>query len=156
MAAEDDQSREQALRKMLLALDRSDRLIRQLLTQARIDNQQTRRSPPSPGAAVAVHPGHPGPIALKRTNSSPWRANGRAGDGTGHVLELMFGNLIDNALRYPGGRRDRRGGQSGGQPGPGGCAGQRPRYPHRRPVTAVRALLPGQSPAGDGWGSAWP
>ena len=48
MTAEDDQSREQALRKMLLALDRSDRLIRQLLTQARIDNQQSPALTASP------------------------------------------------------------------------------------------------------------
>ncbi len=40
LAAEDEVSRQQSLHKMLQALDRSDRLIRQLLTQARIDNQQ--------------------------------------------------------------------------------------------------------------------
>ncbi len=40
LAAEDAESRQHSLQKMLLALDRSDRLLRQLLTQARIDNQQ--------------------------------------------------------------------------------------------------------------------
>ena len=77
MTAEDDQSREQALRKMLLALDRSDRLIRQLLTQARIDNQQSPALTALPCSPVAGHPGDPGPIALKRISSCPWRAPNR-------------------------------------------------------------------------------
>ena len=102
MTAEDDQSREQALRKMLLALDRSDRLIRQLLTQARIDNQQS--------PALTALPLHPllqstlatlAPIALKKDQQlSLEGAEQVQVMGQAMLLELMFGNLIDNALRY--------------------------------------------------------
>ena len=102
LAAEDDLSREQALRKMLLALDRSDRLIRQLLTQARIDNQQV----PALGrldlslllqgtlATLA-------PIALKKDLQLSLEGDEHLQVmGQAMLLELMFGNLIDNALRY--------------------------------------------------------
>ncbi len=102
MTAEDDQSREQALRKMLLALDRSDRLIRQLLTQARIDNQQS--------PALTALPLFPllqstlatlAPIALKKDQQlSLEGAEQVQVMGQAMLLELMFGNLIDNALRY--------------------------------------------------------
>ncbi|MBL0512947.1 ATP-binding protein [Aeromonas media] len=102
LAAEDEQSREQALRKMLLALDRSDRLIRQLLTQARIDNQQA----PALGkldlslllqgtlATLA-------PIALKKDLQLSLEGDEHLQVmGQAMLLDLMFGNLIDNALRY--------------------------------------------------------
>lgn len=102
MTAEDDQSREQALRKMLLALDRSDRLIRQLLTQARIDNQQ------SPAlTALPLFPLLQGtlatlaPIALKKDQQLSLEGAEKVQVmGQAMLLELMFGNLIDNALRY--------------------------------------------------------
>jgi len=102
LAAEDDASREQALRKMLLALDRSDRLIRQLLTQARIDNQQA----PALGkldlslllqgtlATLA-------PIALRKDLQLSLEGDEHLQVmGQAMLLDLMFGNLIDNALRY--------------------------------------------------------
>jgi two-component system sensor histidine kinase QseC len=60
---------------MLLALDRSDRLIRQLLTQARIDNQQgpalteLNLNQLLQGTLATL-----APIALKRISSCPWRA----------------------------------------------------------------------------------
>ena len=102
MAAEDEHEREQALRKMLLALDRSDRLIRQLLTQARIDNQQALALVPLDlsallqGALAAL-----APLALKKGQQLSL-------DGEEHLqvmgqavlMDLMFSNLIDNALRY--------------------------------------------------------
>lgn len=102
MAAEDEQSREQALRKMQLALDRSDRLIRQLLTQARIDNQQTPAL-----ANLALEPllqstlATLAPIALKKDQQLSLEGAGHLQVmGQAMLLELMFGNLIDNALRY--------------------------------------------------------
>ncbi|PJG58266.1 ATP-binding protein [Aeromonas cavernicola] len=100
--AQDDESRRQSLHKMLLALDRSDRLIRQLLTQARIDNQQ--------GLVLnELEVGHLlqgtlatlAPIALKKDqqlsleSSSPLLIMGEM-----TLLDLLFSNLIDNALRY--------------------------------------------------------
>ncbi len=87
---------------MLLALDRSDRLIRQLLTQARIDNQQA----PALGkldlslllqgtlATLA-------PIALRKDLQLSLEGDEHLQVmGQAMLLDLMFGNLIDNALRY--------------------------------------------------------
>lgn len=102
MAAEDDASREQALRKMLLALDRSDRLIRQLLTQARIDNQQTpalNRLDLSPllQATLATL----APIALRKEQQLSLEGEEHLQVmGQAVLMDLMFSNLIDNALRY--------------------------------------------------------
>ncbi len=61
--------------KMLLALDRSDRLLRQLLTQARIDNQQglelteLNLNQLLQGTLATL-----APIALKRISSCRWKA----------------------------------------------------------------------------------
>ncbi|MGL4716718.1 MAG: sensor histidine kinase, partial [Aeromonas sp.] len=102
LAAIDDASRQQSLHKMLQALDRSDRLIRQLLTQARIDNQQGL-------VLTELEVGHLlqgtlatlAPIALRKDQQLslecelPQRVMGQA-----TLLDLLFSNLIDNALRY--------------------------------------------------------
>ncbi|MGL5606899.1 MAG: ATP-binding protein, partial [Aeromonas veronii] len=102
LAAEDEVSRQQSLHKMLQALDRSDRLIRQLLTQARIDNQQGL-------VLTELEVGHLlqgtlatlAPIALKKDQQLslecelPLLVMGQA-----TLLDLLFSNLIDNALRY--------------------------------------------------------
>lgn len=102
MAAEDDATREQALRKMLLALDRSDRLIRQLLTQARIDNQQTPAlnrldlSQLLQGTLATL-----APLALKKEQQLSLEGEEHLQVmGQAVLMDLMFGNLIDNALRY--------------------------------------------------------
>ncbi|MGY3941647.1 ATP-binding protein [Aeromonas tecta] len=102
MAAEDDTSREQALAKMLLALDRSDRLIRQLLTQARIDNQQApalNKLDLSPLLQSTL--ANLAPLALKKGQQlSLEGAEHLQVMGQAVLLDLMFSNLIDNALRY--------------------------------------------------------
>ena len=73
MAAEDEQSREQALRKMQLALEP--------LLQSTL-------------ATLA-------PIALKKDQQLSLEGAGHLQVmGQAMLLELMFGNLIDNALRY--------------------------------------------------------
>ncbi|MGY3902308.1 ATP-binding protein [Aeromonas lusitana] len=102
MAAEDDASREQALHKMLLALDRSDRLIRQLLTQARIDNQQAPElirldlSQLLQGTLATL-----APLALKKGQQLSLEGDEHLQVmGQAILMDLMFGNLIDNALRY--------------------------------------------------------
>ena len=75
LAAEDAESRQHSLQKMLLALDRSDRLLRQLLTQARIDNQQglelteLNLNQLLQGTLATL-----APIALKRISSCRWKA----------------------------------------------------------------------------------
>lgn len=102
LSADDEESRQQSLHKMLHALDRSDRLIRQLLTQARIDSQQ--------GLAlqqIALYPllqstlATLAPIALNKDQQlSLEGAEQLQVSGQGTLLDLLFGNLIDNALRY--------------------------------------------------------
>ncbi|MGE6109352.1 ATP-binding protein [Aeromonas sobria] len=102
MAAADETSRRQSLGKMLLALDRSDRLLRQLLTQARIDNQQdpvlerVDLGQLLQGCLAALTP-----LALNKEQQISLERSGRVQVmGQPTLLELMFGNLIDNALRY--------------------------------------------------------
>jgi two-component system, OmpR family, sensor histidine kinase QseC len=102
MAAEDDASREQALGKMLLALDRSDRLIRQLLTQARIDNQQAPAlNKLDLSLLLQSTLANLAPLALKKGQQlSLEGAEHLQVMGQAVLLDLMFSNLIDNALRY--------------------------------------------------------
>ena len=87
---------------MLLALDRSDRLLRQLLTQARIDNQQglelteLNLNQLLQGTLATL-----APIALKKDQQLSLEGPEQLTVmGQATLLELMFSNLIDNALRY--------------------------------------------------------
>ncbi|MGL5039398.1 MAG: histidine kinase dimerization/phospho-acceptor domain-containing protein, partial [Aeromonas sp.] len=67
LAADDEASRQHSLHKVLLALDRSDRLIHQLLTQARIDNQQRLALIPlEVGQLLQATLANLAPIALKK------------------------------------------------------------------------------------------
>ncbi|ELI6431320.1 two-component sensor histidine kinase [Aeromonas sp. 2HA2] len=102
LAAEDDASRQQSLHKMLLALDRSDRLIRQLLTQARIDSQQgLELTELDLGYLLQGTLATLAPIALKKGQQlSLEGAEHLTVMGQSTLLDLMFSNLIDNALRY--------------------------------------------------------
>ncbi|MDH0346187.1 ATP-binding protein [Aeromonas dhakensis] len=102
LAAEDAETRQHSLQKMLLALDRSDRLLRQLLTQARIDNQQglelteLNLNQLLQGTLATL-----APIALKKDQQLSLEGTEQLTVmGQATLLELMFSNLIDNALRY--------------------------------------------------------
>lgn len=87
---------------MLLALDRSDRLIRQLLTQARIDSQQgLELTELDLGNLLQGTLATLAPIALKKGQQlSLEGAEHLTVMGQSTLLDLMFSNLIDNALRY--------------------------------------------------------
>ncbi|WP_421183895.1 ATP-binding protein [Aeromonas dhakensis] len=102
LAAEDAESRQQSLQKMLLALDRSDRLLRQLLTQARIDNQQgLELSELNLNQLLQGTLATLAPIALKKDQQLSLEGTEQLTVmGQATLLELMFSNLIDNALRY--------------------------------------------------------
>ncbi|ASX11021.1 two-component sensor histidine kinase [Aeromonas dhakensis] len=102
LAAEDAESRQHSLQKMLLALDRSDRLLRQLLTQARIDNQQgLELSELNLNQLLQGTLATLAPIALKKDQQLSLEGTEQlAVMGQATLLELMFSNLIDNALRY--------------------------------------------------------
>lgn len=102
LAAEDTESRQHSLQKMLLALDRSDRLLRQLLTQARIDNQQgLELSELNLNQLLQGTLATLAPIALKKDQQLSLEGTEQLTVmGQATLLELMFSNLIDNALRY--------------------------------------------------------
>ncbi|HDX8369129.1 TPA: sensor histidine kinase N-terminal domain-containing protein [Aeromonas dhakensis] len=102
LAAEDAESRQHSLQKMLLALDRSDRLLRQLLTQARIDNQQgLELSELNLNQLLQGTLATLAPIALKKDQQLSLEGTEQLTVmGQATLLELMFSNLIDNALRY--------------------------------------------------------
>ncbi|MFM5414982.1 ATP-binding protein [Aeromonas dhakensis] len=102
LAAEDAESRQHSLQKMLLALDRSDRLLRQLLTQARIDNQQgLELSELNLNQLLQGTLATLAPIALKKDQQLSLEGIEQLTVmGQATLLELMFSNLIDNALRY--------------------------------------------------------
>lgn len=102
LAAPDPETRNQSLNKVLQAVERSDRLVHQLLTQARLDNQQDielerlnlnellRESL----AALT-------PLALKKHQQLSFEPEVAARVlGQGTLLGLLFSNLIDNAIRY--------------------------------------------------------
>ncbi|MBM0489928.1 two-component sensor histidine kinase [Aeromonas jandaei] len=102
LSAEDEESRQQSMHKMLQALDRSDRLIRQLLTQARIDNQQgVVQSELNLSQLLQTTLATLAPIALKKDQQLSLEGEGNlVVMGQGTLLDLLFSNLIDNALRY--------------------------------------------------------
>ncbi|MCC4263435.1 sensor histidine kinase N-terminal domain-containing protein [Oceanimonas baumannii] len=99
--------REQSLHKALLALTRSDRLIQQLLTQARLDNQQDiERTPLQLERLLRDTVAGLAPLALEKGQNLSLNAALEAPfEGQPVLLGLLFGNLIDNAIRYtpPGG-----------------------------------------------------
>ena len=156
LAAEDEGSRQLSLHKMLQALDRSERLLRQLLTQARIDNQQELLlSELEVGQLLQGTLATLAPIALKKDQQLslecelPQWVMGQA-----TLLDLLFGNLIDNALRYtpPEGEIRVRVQREGNRVrvdvsdnGPGIAPSNLPRL--------CETLLSGQSPTGR-WGGA--
>lgn len=105
--ATDTGHREQSLHKALLALTRSDRLVQQLLTQARLDNQQNiERTPLRLNRLLRDTVAGLAPLALEKGQTLSLNADLEASfEGQPVLLDLLFGNLIDNAIRYtpPGG-----------------------------------------------------
>lgn len=102
LAASDDGCRQRSLNKVLLALDRSDRLLRQLLTLARIDNQQgVELSPIELTGLLQSSLANLAPLALKKDQQLALHGQGPYPVfGQTVLLDLLFSNLIDNALRY--------------------------------------------------------
>ncbi|AEY00325.1 two-component system sensor histidine kinase [Oceanimonas sp. GK1] len=105
--ARDDTQRDQSLHKALRALRRSDRLVQQLLTQARLDNQQDiERAPLRLDRLLRDTLAELTPLALEKHQTLSLHAEFEAPfEGQPVLLGLLFGNLLDNAIRYtpPGG-----------------------------------------------------
>lgn len=103
--APDGETRERALDQVVRGTDRADRLVRQLLTLARFDEEEERPGQPldldgvveDAVAAVRRDQGLPaGTIELHRP-AVPVRFPGDAG-----ALEEMVRNLVENAVQYGG------------------------------------------------------
>lgn len=86
----------------LKALGRSDRLIQQLLTQARLDNQQAaEQTPLALQHLLRDTLAELAPLALEKQQQLSLSADIEAPfHGQPVLLGLLFGNLIDNAIRY--------------------------------------------------------
>ncbi len=98
----DAASREQSLQKMLAAIDRGDRLLRQLLTQARIDNQQAiEQETVDLAQRLREAMAELAPLALKKNQELALDVQTPAAiSGQPILLGLLFNNLLDNAIRY--------------------------------------------------------
>ncbi len=102
LATRDTAEREQSLRKMLRALDRSERMIQQLLTQARIDNQQAiALETLDLNGLLRESVATLAPLALQKNQDLAVEADQVVRiRGQAVLLGLLFSNLIDNAIRY--------------------------------------------------------
>lgn len=102
LAADSPQAQQGSLHKALKALGRSDRLIQQLLTQARLDNQQAaEQTPLALQHLLRDTLAELAPLALEKQQQLSLSADIEAPfHGQPVLLGLLFGNLIDNAIRY--------------------------------------------------------
>jgi two-component system OmpR family sensor kinase/two-component system sensor histidine kinase QseC len=122
--AADDKARQDALDALAAGVDRSTRLVEQLLTLARSEpGAQTRPSAPVDLAELArTELANAAALAAARgTTLSLVADDPRPVLGDSAALATMLRNLVDNAIRYtpPGGQVElsiRRGGAEGGWP----------------------------------------
>ena len=102
LAATNAGEREQSLQKMLRGLDRGERLIGQLLTLARLDNQQAiALETVDLNALLRESVATLAPLALQKQQDLALEADESLQiRGQPTLLGLLFNNLIDNAIRY--------------------------------------------------------
>jgi len=104
MQTEDPKQRERDLHNLLLGIDRTDRLIHQLLTLAKVDGS----SPHSQITTVRLKPllqqiiADLVPLALTQQQEISLKADTAEVLGDPALLEVLFRNLVDNAIRYSG------------------------------------------------------
>ncbi|MGL4269085.1 MAG: ATP-binding protein, partial [Plesiomonas sp.] len=108
LQADTPAQREQAMHKMQLALQRSERTIQQLLTLARLDNQNTTAH----HERVALVPllrtciAQLAPFALQKQQEIDFVCIPHHATpiicGQPVLLDILFSNILDNAIRYTG------------------------------------------------------
>ena len=100
-AAKDDKTRDQALRQILVSVDRTDRMVRQLLTLARLEagSETISREPTVIGAVLrdAIE----GLPEDGKTIIDP-ALNQLSADTNAETLHLILRNLQENALQHAG------------------------------------------------------
>lgn len=91
------------LQRILLGIERSDRLIQQLLTLARIESvHELNFSPIELQSLLRSTISDLVPLALKRGQDLSFMGDESYVQGDESFLRLLFTNLIDNAIRYSG------------------------------------------------------
>ncbi len=101
--SDDPDKAHQSLQKLLAGLDRSERLITQLLTLARLDHRQVLDDTAPLDLAVLAREvvAELAPLALKRDQELGYSGPPQLVlKGQPTLLRLLLTNLIDNALRY--------------------------------------------------------
>lgn len=106
--AQGGDTRERALEQVLAAADRMARLVEQLLVLARVDPESGRQPFEAVDLARLAEAlcAERAPTALARGYSLELAATPARARGWGPWLEILLGNLVDNALRHtpPGSR----------------------------------------------------
>jgi two-component system sensor histidine kinase QseC len=110
-AGDDDEQRRRALQNTLAGCDRATRLVEQLLTLARLDDQSTSALPTAEqvdlGAIARSVVTELAPGAVARSQALEFDAMPACQvPGNGVLIGMLVRNLVDNALRYsPSGAR---------------------------------------------------
>ncbi|WP_354623123.1 ATP-binding protein [Psychromonas sp. MME2] len=96
------------LNNIISGINRTDRLIQQLLMYSRIESQQNLQSTPINVTSILRDViAHLAPVALKRQqNISLLPIEHCTVYGNATLLSILFTNLIDNAIRYSGDKSD--------------------------------------------------
>ncbi len=104
MQSDDVKQRERDLKNLLLGIDRTDRLIHQLLTLAKVDGSSSH----SQITTVTLKPllqqliADLVPLALTQHQEISLKAEPAEVLGDPALLEVLFRNLVDNAIGYSG------------------------------------------------------
>lgn len=104
LMSKDDAQREEDLRRILSGIERTDRVIQQLLMSSRVEQQKDLELTPVDAVSVARESiANLVPIALKKQQTLALSGE-KVAKIKGHsiMLSILMTNLIDNAIRYSG------------------------------------------------------
>ncbi|KJY82876.1 histidine kinase [Vibrio galatheae] len=103
LATDEPEQKQQDLHNILLGIERTDRLIQQLLTLAKVETT-SERAIDSVDLNVLLQRviGDLAPLALKQNQDICLEGRCSKFLGDSALLEVLFRNLIDNAIRYSG------------------------------------------------------
>jgi two-component system sensor histidine kinase QseC len=106
LACDEEEALKSDLKNILRGIERSDRLIQQLLTLARVENIQTMAlGTVNLKKLLQQVMGDLVPLALKNQQEMSFSGDECEIAGDESLLSILFGNLIDNAIRYAGSGR---------------------------------------------------